>query len=259
MQIASPHTLHFPQIMDSLDAGLHVLTEKPMVCSVAHARQVIAKAEEAGKILCISYQRHFQGAFRYMREAFQKGDIGELVFMSALQGQRWLQGTAGTWRQDPALSGGGQLNDSGSHLLDIILWVAGQGVSEVFAFVDNRGAAVDINSAISVRFVNGAQGTFSVVGDSRCSWWEDITFWAQDATFFYRNGRLYEQLGDQAPVEVTKLPDYSDPDRNFIYGILGKEPIQVPATCGLRVIELTEAAWRSAECGAPVKVERTAE
>lgn len=258
VQIASPHTLHFPQIMDSLDAGLHVLTEKPMVCSVEHARQVIAKSEQVGKILCISYQRHFQGAFRYMREAFAKGNVGELVFMSALQGQRWLQGTRGTWRQDPALSGGGQLNDSGSHLLDIILWVTGQGVSEVFAFIDNRGAPVDINSAISVRFDNGAEGTFSVVGDSRCGWWEDITFWAEDATFFYRNGKLFEQLGDAGPKEVTELPDYSDPDRNFVYGILGKEEIQVPAVCGLRVIELTEAAWRSAECGAPVKVERTA-
>ena len=56
-----------------------------MVFSVVHARQVIAKAEEAGKI-CI-FTSATSRAFRYMREAFQKGDIGELV-QSALQGQR---------------------------------------------------------------------------------------------------------------------------------------------------------------------------
>jgi len=257
VQIASPHTAHFPQIMDSLDAGLHVLTEKPMVCTVAHAHSVLNKAEEAGKVLCISYQRHFHGAFRYMRERFATGELGSLTFMAALQGQGWLRGTRGKWRQEPELSGGGQLNDSGSHLLDIILWVTGLGVSEVFAFIDNRGAKVDINSAISVRFENGAEGTFSVVGDSRCPWWEDITFWAENGTFFYRNGKLFEQIGDAGPQEVTTLANYSNPDQNFIYAILGKEEVQVPPVCGLRVIELTEAAWRSAECGAPVSVERS--
>ena len=258
VEIASPHTSHFQQIMDSLDLGLHVLTEKPMVCSVAHAREMVAKAEKSGKVLGISYQLHFMGAFRHMRDRFAKGDMGALTFMSALQGQRWLHGTRGSWRQDPALSGGGQLNDSGSHLLDIILWVSGMGVSEVFAFIDNRGAAVDINSALSVRFANGAQGTFSVVGDSRCGWWEDITFWGEDGTFFYRNGKLFEQLGDKAPEEVTDLPAFSNPDQNFVYSILGREEPQVPPLCGLRVIELTEAAWLSAERGLPVKVERTA-
>ena len=258
VEIASPHTTHFQQIMDSLDAGLHVLTEKPMVCSVAHAHEVVSKAGKSDKVMGISYQRHYMGAFRYMRESFRKGDMGSLVFMSALQGQNWLRGTRGSWRQDPELSGGGQLNDSGSHLLDIILWVSGMGVSDVFAYIDNCGAAVDINSAISVRFDNGAQGSFSVVGHSKCGWWEDITFWGEEGTFFYRNGKLFEQLGDKGPAEVTKLPDFSNPDQNFIRSILGKETMQVPPTCGLRVIELTEAAWRSAEKGAPVKVERSA-
>ncbi|MDH7571909.1 MAG: Gfo/Idh/MocA family oxidoreductase, partial [Armatimonadota bacterium] len=102
VEIASPHTLHFPQIMDALSAGLHVLSEKPMVCTVEHAHQVLRKAEESGKLLLLSYQRHFQGPFRYMRQRFQNGDMGQLVFLSALQGQQWLRGTRGTWRQDPA-------------------------------------------------------------------------------------------------------------------------------------------------------------
>ncbi len=59
-QINTPHTLHFDQIMDSLDAGLHVLTEKPMVCSAAHARAIIEKARSTGKVVQIAYQRHFQ-------------------------------------------------------------------------------------------------------------------------------------------------------------------------------------------------------
>ncbi|MYF91757.1 MAG: Gfo/Idh/MocA family oxidoreductase, partial [Gemmatimonadetes bacterium] len=66
VEISTPHTLHFEQIMAALDKGLHVLTEKPMVCTVDHARQVIAKSEETGKVLMISYQRHLQAQYRYV-------------------------------------------------------------------------------------------------------------------------------------------------------------------------------------------------
>ena len=61
--ISTPHTLHFDQIMDSLDAGCHVHTEKPMVCTVDHAKKIIDKVKETGKHLMISYQRHFQPAY----------------------------------------------------------------------------------------------------------------------------------------------------------------------------------------------------
>ncbi|MDH7571042.1 MAG: gfo/Idh/MocA family oxidoreductase, partial [Armatimonadota bacterium] len=152
-------------------------------------------------------------------------------------------------------SGGGQLNDSGSHLLDIILWITGLAVTEVFAFINHRGAPVDINSAISLRFDNGSEGNVSVVGDAR-AWWEDLTLWGENGAFFYRNGRLFEQMGDAQAREVTDLPHFSNPDQNFIYAILGKEEPQAPGICGLRVIELTEAAWRSGSTGAPARVER---
>ena len=58
VEISTPHTLHYEQIMASLDKDLHVLTEKPMVCTVDHAHEVIEKAEETGKVLMVSYQRH---------------------------------------------------------------------------------------------------------------------------------------------------------------------------------------------------------
>ncbi|HEV7214506.1 MAG TPA: Gfo/Idh/MocA family oxidoreductase, partial [Chloroflexota bacterium] len=50
VQLHSPHTLHFQQEMDSLDAGKHVLSEKPMVCTVEHAHRLLRKIEESGKV-----------------------------------------------------------------------------------------------------------------------------------------------------------------------------------------------------------------
>ena len=259
--ISSPHTDHFDQIMTSLERGLHVLTEKPMVCTVDHAKQVIAKAEEVGKTLMVSYQRHFSPTFRYIRNQIKAGEMGELQFISALQCQDWYRGTKGAWRQQLSLSGGGQLNDSGSHLLDIILWMTDLQVDEISAFMEYFESEVDINSAMSVRFTKGAMANLSIVGNSPGGMWEDITIWGEKAVVYSRNQKLtYRCLGNPETYEPTALPSGSpDPDRNFVDALMGRADIEVPATCGLRVIELTEAAWESAKQGGkPVKVKRDA-
>lgn len=254
VQINTPHTLHYEQIVTSLDAGLHVLCEKPMVCSTAHGKEVIKKADEAGKVLMISYQRHFQPQYRYIKQLVESGGLGEITFISALQCQGWKKGVAGTWRQIPELSGGGQLNDSGSHLMDMLLWLSGLTAESVHAFVDNCGTPVDINSALTVRFTNGAQGTVSVVGDSACRWYEDFTIWGTKGVAFYRNGKLMVCDENGEMTEPTDLPPGGNHDQGFCDAILGRDKNWVPPTCGLRVIELTEAAWKSAEKGEPVKV-----
>jgi len=257
VQISTPHTLHFEQIMDSLDKGLHVLTEKPMVCTVDHAQQVITKAEETGKILMIAYQRHLMPQFRYVRNQIMAGELGEIQFVSALQDQAWYRGSRGKWRQQLALSGGGQLNDSGSHLLDIILWMTGLEVEQVHACMENFESEVDINSALTIRFRSGAMGNISVVGNSPArGMWEDITIWGTKAVVYMRQGRItIKTMLSSEACEPSGLPGGASPDQNFVDAVLGRDEVQVPAVCGLRVIELTEAAWKSAETGQPVRVE----
>jgi predicted dehydrogenase len=259
--IATPHTLHFEQIMTCLDRGLNVLTEKPMVCSVDHAKKIIKKAQQTGKVMMISYQRHFSPAFRLARKMIEDGELGNLTFIAALQAQDWLRGTKGLWRQDPALSGGGQLNDSGSHLVDIMLWVTGLEPASVFAEIDNRGSKVDILSALTFKFKGGAIGTMSVVGDAP-GWWEDITFYGEEGGLYVRKDQLlhsYRRKGTSKAEfkELTANSKYaSNFDKNFVASILGKEEPQTPPVCGLRVMQLTEAAWESAKTGQPVKVKR---
>ncbi len=254
VEISSPHTPHFPQIMDSLDAGLHVLCEKPLVCSTQHAKAVIEKRDKAGKVVMISYQRHFQSPFRYIRKMVADGALGEINFISALQCQAWKRAQTGKWRQDPEISGGGQLNDSGSHLVDVVLWTSGLTAETVCGYIDNRGTRVDVNSAISIKFANGAQGTVSVVADTTCGWYEDFTIWGDKATIFYRNGKTTFCNESSEFIEPTDMPEGGEPNQGFLDVILGRAENWVPAECGLRVIELTEAAWRSGATGQPVAV-----
>lgn len=257
--IATPHTQHFAQTMDALSSGAHVLLEKPMVTQVHDARVLLQTIETMpGRIVALSYQRHTMPQFRFVRDAIQSGQYGKVQSFSALQQQGWARGTIGTWRQDPALSGGGQINDSGSHLLDIVLWTTGVNPQRVSAFMDNRGTPVDINSIVNVQCADGAQGNFTITGDS-AGWYEDTTLWCDRGVFYLRNdGTLTVQRpdGTRYHPEPASLPDPSDPDTNFINALRGTQPLAATPLDGLRVALLTDAAWRSAALsGAPVPVE----
>lgn len=252
--VQSPHTVHYEQIRVSLDRGLHVLSEKPMTCTIKHAKALIAKAREQKRILMISYQRHFDPMFRYMREQIAKGAIGEVQFVQAIQCQEWVRLTRNTWRQRLALSGGGQLNDSGSHLVDIVMWVTGMKVKEVYARCVNFDVEVDINSSLTMKFENGALGSMSVIGNAP-GWYEDHSIVGSKGALYLRQGvGLIHQDALGRRVEV-KLPKYAkNPDSNFVDSVLGKDVPQTPPECGLRTIEVTEAAWKWAASGKPVRV-----
>lgn len=249
--VCTPHTLHFGQAMDCLSSGAHVLLEKPMVTRVPDAHTLLAKIKETGKVVGLGYQRHAMPVFRYIKERIGSGEFGAVQAVTALQQQGWAKGTVGSWRQDPALSGGGQINDSGSHLLDIVLWTTGLAPDKVSAFMDNRGTLVDINTALTVQFVGGALGTITIAGDA-AGWYEDITIWCERGSFYVRNGGGFQVQGTDGHLftpEPADMPTGSDVDTNFVHAILGTEPIAAAPGDGLRTIELTEAAWQSAASG----------
>lgn len=253
--IVSPHSMHYEQGIACLDGGLHVLMEKPFVDGSENAESIIAHAANVNKHLAVAYQRHLIGPYIYMHDLIQSGELGEVNFICAYQAQSWLKGTTGTWRQNPALSCGGQLNDSGSHLLDVVLWVTGLEPESVTAFIDNRGTQVDIDSAVTVRFREGAIATFNVVGSASIGWHEDVSIHCAKGTVLFRNNSLFvAKEGQRELVEVSEvLPASSDPNRDFVDLILGRvNEAAAPSSCGLKIARLTEAAWKSAANGGQV-------
>ena len=254
--ISTPHTLHYQQIIDSLTAGCHVLCEKPMICSCAEARGVIKKVKQTGLVMGISYQRHVQPPYMYCRQAIVSGEIGRVHFVSCLQSQNWYALTHGTWRRVPELAGGGQLNDSGSHLLDIVLWMTGLQPQSAFAYIDNLDTQVDILTAMSVKCKSGVLCNFSVVGHAVPGILEDITMWGAEGTIAIRGCDVYQwnAAGKQRKVPTSDMPAGSSPDENFIGAIRGEQEIAASPECGLAVIRLTEAVWRSAKSGKPESV-----
>ncbi len=255
VEISTPHTLHYEQIIASLDAGLHVLCEKPMVCSTVEARGVAARAQQTNLTVGVSYQRHTQAPYRYCRDIIQSGEVGECYFVTCWQSQNWYrrQVGGGTWRSKSEWSGGGQLNDSGSHLVDIVLWMTGLRPREVFAYQENLDAEVDILSAISVEFEGGALCNFSVVGHA-VNFHEEITLFCDECTLGIRGPEVWRWDDETKQVFCgEELGRSWDPDSNFIAALRGEEQIQATVADAVEVARLSEAVWESAATGQPVQ------
>ena len=163
--------------------------------------------------------------------------------------QNWTDFTAGTWRQEPSLSGGGQAYDTGAHLLNSLCWSVESDVSEVFAYLDNHGTKVDVNSVINVRFVNGVLASMAVSGN--CS------SVGSDAAFIFEGGRveidgwsgrwirIYDGNGQQKYPLITGQPQ--TPDDNFIDAIMGRaEPRTTPQN-GIVQSQLMDCIYESAK------------
>ena len=259
--IVSPHTAHFPLVMGALEHGAHVLCEKPLTCTVEHSEQIEKAAEKAGLVVMVSYQRRFDPAYRYMRDAIATGKLGELRSIAISCGQHWLTGTRGSWRQDPALSGGGMLMDSGSHLADMLLWLADRPLEKVFALVDNVGAPVDINTTATVAFAGGLHAQLTVIGDFATTWVETTAISGSEGLLRYetepqhpwRTGRLghYDREGITVPLSLDGHTDVHSVWRDVIRGEIENPS---PPAAGIRVAQLSEAIYRSAAEGRSVTV-----
>jgi predicted dehydrogenase len=250
--IVTPHTLHFEHGMQAIQAGCHVLMEKPMVTDSGHAHTLADAVKKAGKIFVIGYNTPCTPEFRYLRNLVRTKELGNLETVTGWLTQNWKQGTTGTWRQDPALSGGGQMYDSGAHLFNSLVWTVEQPISEVFAFIDKMGTPVDINGTVNIRFANGTLATITIVGNcpsdgagmylSFEQGRVEIDGWGGSWIKVFRRG---EGLVKYPP--ITGKPE--SPDDNFIDAILGRAEPQTSPLNGILQSELMDAIYESARTG----------
>jgi predicted dehydrogenase len=211
-----------------------------------------AHVKKTGKILTIGYNTPCTPEFKYLRNLVRTGELGKLETVTGWLAQNWKKGTTGSWRQDPALSGGGQMYDSGAHLFNSLVWTVEQPVSEVFAFIDNMGTPVDINGTVNIRFANGTLATITVVGNCPSDGagmyltFEEgrieVDGWSGSWIKEFRRG--------QGQVKYPSISGKSDtPDDNFIDAILGRAEPQTSPTNGIQQSELMDAIYESARTG----------
>jgi 1,5-anhydro-D-fructose reductase (1,5-anhydro-D-mannitol-forming) len=130
--ICSPNHLHGSHVARCAAAGKHMLVEKPLGTSEADIQAAAAAAERAGVVLRVGFQHRFRPAHLRLRRLLAEGAVGRIGFVRIHRFWSWPYfpglDPAGPpeWRRHRATSGGWVINDIGSHLLDLMLWLAGQ-------------------------------------------------------------------------------------------------------------------------------------
>lgn len=249
--IGTPHTLHYEQVVAAMDRSLHVLCDKPLTTDLDHARAIRDRVHNSSEVLMVGYQRHLNPAFSRVKERWQ-GDLTP-EWITAEVSQDWIDSSLGTWRCDPDLSGGGYLYDTGSHLLDAILWtteLTPTAVSARMTFID-EARRVDDWADVTIAFEEGARASVTTYGRTPCVR-EHIHAWDED-------GAVYVEGEEWEPRELLEInadsteqrPDVDrDDQRNKAeaFHAAVREGETPPATVqdGLRVTAVTEAAYESA-------------
>src|SRR5438876_1150959 len=178
VSIAIPNFLHAPVTIAALEAGKHVLVEKPMAVNAAEGEQMAAAARKNGRTLMVSHNQRFGGDVMYLKRAIDEGLLGDIYFVRTIWRrtmgslpQPTVDRPTGSYNRNwfnEADKGGGVTRDLGSHIIDVALWLMGfPEIADVhgsaytmfgpeFAQQQNTRFDVEDHSVGFVRFQNGA-------------------------------------------------------------------------------------------------------
>jgi scyllo-inositol 2-dehydrogenase (NADP+) len=168
--VATPTAMHFEHAMEALQAGKHVLVEKPMALDVTQSKQMVAEAARRGVVLSVFHNRRWDLDYLTVRKAVEAGTLGKLINVESRLGQ-WSScvGPAAreyrpNWRNEAAFGGGG-LYDWGSHFVDQ-LWRLMWPAKPVRVFGQLRGnvwsSECDDFARVLIDFDNGVAGLVEI-------------------------------------------------------------------------------------------------
>lgn len=194
----------------ALDAGKHVIVEKPAARTVAEVEPLIATARAQQRRVRVGFNHRYHPALLKAREIVDRGALGPLMFIRGRYGHGGRLGYDKEWRANPALSGGGELIDQGVHLIDLSRWFLG-----AFTTIDGFAATyywdmpVDDNAFLTLRTASGACAFLHV----SCSEWKNLF----SMEIYGRDGKLaIDGLGGSYGVErltwYRMLPEMGPPE-----------------------------------------------
>ena len=287
VSICTPNHLHAPMTIAALEAGKHVLVEKPLATSIAEGEAMAEAAARTGRVLMAVFNYRFRNDSQAIKRYVEAGNLGEVYFARA----GWLrhQGIpagAGGWFTDKARSGGGCLIDLGVHMLDLALWLMGsprvESVSaSTYAALGPRGRGL-----FPGRRFQGDISTFDVedfvAAFLRLESGATLVLEVSWAGYTRRGDRFFVHLwGDEGGAEIDVL-DYMQEDTlrfytdvegkraeihpqirvdgeksvnsEFVRAIRQGQALSPTVEEGLHILRIIKAIYRSAADGHEVKL-----
>jgi len=194
----------------AIEAGKHVLVEKPAARTATELEPVMAAAEQYGVKVHVGFNHRYHRSLRKAKEIVDTGALGELMFIRARYGHGGRIGYDKEWRAKPELSGGGELIDQGPHLIDLSRWFLGdftevQGFAHTYFWdmpVDDNGFMLLKTGKKQVAFLHAS-----------CTEWKNLF----SMEIYGKNGKLdLSGLGGSYGVEkltwYKMLPEMGPPE-----------------------------------------------
>jgi len=229
-----------------------------MVMNAEEARSLIQTRDRTGRLLVVAFPGSLSPQIRTAAGLLRSGELGKLLSISAVVWQGWGPATVGTWRAQPEISGGGFLFDTGAHMLNTVVDLAGERFVEIAAWLDDYGRPVDTLAAVMGRLESGALVTLHGCGEAIPSCASDVRVFCTEAIL--QTGIWGERLKVQRYGRKTLRTMKVDPSigvwEQFMAVRDGKLANPCPPEVGLRMALLWDAIKASsAQGGVPVRCE----
>ena len=204
VSVVTHNNTHYAVCKAFLEAGIHVVCEKPLCFTVEQAEELEALSREKGLLFGVTYTYTGYVMSKVMKEMIAEGKIGKVVSVNAEYAQDWLLGELATgnntqtniavWRTDPAISGAANcVGDIGTHIENYVHYVTGLKIKRLIATTNKYGKALDLNANIIVEYENGVNGAY----------------WCSQVAAGHYNGLAVRVYGDKGALEwVQEDPEH---------------------------------------------------
>ena len=270
--IATPHSLHRPQVEQAAAAGKHVLVEKPMSTSVADCTAMIEACRTAGVYLEVIQTLRFRGV-PARAKLIDAGRIGKVWMIRGQSLRRDYVIDTASWAAKP--ENGGAFLDMGVHNFDIMRFLTGSDVTHVFSHVTTYGTtpAPGMSAMTQLVFANGvtaqqwtsfefhakhmtdSQHRYVIAGETGvldldgygkltlCTAAGEELIWEQPAIDFVNR-----------PMEPSRLEAFYTKSQSFVDDVMDGRPPTVSGEEGRAAVAVVEAAWQSSQTGQTVRL-----
>ena len=272
VSVCTPNKLHEQPVIDALNAGCHVLCEKPLAHSAEAGERMVAAAEANGRKLVIGFQYRYHARTQYLRQAFDAGAFGRVLYARVRAIRRRGIPNWGVFGRKE-LQGGGPLIDIGVHVLEMAHYAMGSpapasATADMFTYIGNQPSnqiesawkgwdhetyTVEDLAVGRIRFANGAVAhveaafachgedawNFELMGDAGGARWDPPRIYKDE----------HGHMVNTEPGWLSKESMFTRKMNNFVDHCLYDKPTLAPGTDGLAVQRMLDALYRSAEDG----------
>ena len=275
--VATPHPVRPPIAIAALQAGLHVLSEKPLSERISTADKMVATARAQGRVLGIMFQRRTEPLVQKAVELVRAGALGKIYRTTLISPEYRSQFyyDSGTWRATWGGEGGGVMMNQSPHILDVFVQLGGM-PCEVFGRTETRLHRIEVEDLAEalLTYPDGGTGYF-YCSTNEAGPGQMIEIFGDKGKLIFRDGQMrffqfepsvaeFTRSSNQmwggpkcteVPIEVTPGDTgHQAILRNFCRHILFGEPLLSPGADGLLSLEVANAVWLSAHLKKPVKL-----